>query len=272
VRAHTSSLLVAFLAVTAPVASVRAQPPADEAAEDTSEIAEEPVGGAAVSPIELVPRVELRQSYLQVGNGVAFHDTTPEIDIQFARRLLLRYQVSHRMMEMPAGQVSGFGDTQLTVLGIVTSTPTKFLALIVGAVLDTATAPPLGAGKQQLVFGAGAAWKPVRWLLPYVLLQEQLSVGGQDARPDVNQLLGDLGVIVFGKQYNWIKLDLVPTVDFPGGATGRLLGTLEVGSLLIGRVGLFVRAGTQLAGRDELDYSLAAGIRYLFRLGKGKPR
>jgi len=51
-----------------------------------------------------------------------------------------------------------------------------------------------------------------------------------------------------------------------------LSGTLEVGSLLIGRVGLFVRAGTQLLGQRQIDYSLTGGIRYLFRLEKGRPQ
>ena len=38
----------------------------------------------------------------------------------------------------------------------------------------------------------------------------------------------------------------------------------------IGRVGLFVRSGTQLAGARQLDYSVHTGVRYLFRLGKSQ--
>jgi uncharacterized protein involved in exopolysaccharide biosynthesis len=34
------------------------------------------------------------------------------------------------------------------------------------------------------------------------------------SRPDVNQLQTDLGSILFGRQYNWLKVDLVTTVDF----------------------------------------------------------
>jgi hypothetical protein len=59
--------------------------------------------------------------------------------------------------------------------------------------------------------------------------------------------------------------------DFAGGA-GRLFGTLEVGSLLIGRVGMFVRVGTQLIGPRQVDYSLAGGLRYLFRLDRSKAK
>jgi hypothetical protein len=39
-----------------------------------------------------------------------------------------------------------------------------------------------------------------------------------------------------------------------------------------GRVGLFVRTGTQLAGARLVEYKVAAGVRYLFRLETGKPR
>jgi hypothetical protein len=42
--------------------------------------------------------------------------------------------------------------------------------------------------------------------------------------------------------------------------------------LLIGRIGLFMRAGTQLAGQRQLDYSVTGGVRYLFRLEKSRPQ
>jgi hypothetical protein len=223
-----------------------------------------------VSPIEIVPRLELRQSFQKLENGTSLNDTTAEMDIQFVKRILLRYQLPFRVLGTPSGQVSGLGDVQFGALGIVYSDATLLVAITLGSVLDTASQPSLGAGKQQIVFGGGAATKPFPWLLPYALLQEQISVAGSSARRDINELMVDLGVILFGKQYNWIKVDLLPTVDFPGGPTPRLFSVFEVGSLLVGRIGLFARMGTQFAGSAQLDYSVAGGIRYLFRLTKGK--
>jgi hypothetical protein len=182
----------------------------------------------------------------------------------------LRYEVPYRVMASPGGQVSGVGDIELTGLGILASNPRALVGILAGAVLDTASQPQLGGGKQQLFLGGGAAFKPERWLLGYAVVQEQFSVGGQSARPNVNQLDARIGGILFGKQYNWLKLDLDTLVDFPNDA-GRLYGTLEVGSLVIGRVGLFIRTGTQLLGTRQLDYSLAAGVRYLFRLETSRP-
>lgn len=234
--------------------------------------AQEPDGGAGISPVELIPRLELRHVYQKLAGGVSVHDTILESDIEFLRRLLLRYQLPARTVASPAGQVSGIGDIQLGLVGILGSTPRFVAALLVGAELDTATAPQLGAGKQQVMLGAGAALKPWRWWLAYAVVQEQFSVGGDPTRPDVNQLQTDFGSILFGRNFNWLKFDVATTIDFAGPTGGRVYGTGEAGSLVIGRVGLFVRTGTQLAGPRLLEYSVAAGVRYLFRLETAKPR
>src|SRR5215471_19501281 len=67
--------------------------PATAGTEETAgeDIAQEPVGGAGVSPIEIVPRLEIRQSFQRLESGAALHETTTEMDIQFVKRLLLRF-------------------------------------------------------------------------------------------------------------------------------------------------------------------------------------
>jgi hypothetical protein len=261
-------VMAVLLAVEPVTGEARGQPPAAGSTEDPASAPEEPKEGAGVSPVELIPRLELRQSTVDLEGGVAVHDTTTQIDIQFLGRMLVRYEAPLRTMKTPAGQLTGLGDTRIEVIGVVASATRYVAAAIAGAVLDTATQPPLGAGKQQIVFGGGLAVKPARWWLAYLLLQEQISVGGDRARPDVNQLVARLGNVAFGTGYAWYKLDLDTVVDFEGG-TGRLFGRFEVGRLLIGRVGLFMRAGTQLLGPRQVDYSLEVGVRYLFRLDKG---
>jgi hypothetical protein len=241
-------------------------------AADEAEKAEEPQGGAGVSPVELIPRLELRQAYSKLEGGVSLHDTTVEIDIQFLRRLLLRYQVPARVMETPMGQVAGFGDLQVGLIGIIASNARAVGALLAGAILNSATQPTLGAGKQQLELGVGAAFKPYRWWLAYGVAQDQFSVGGNAGRPDINQLATDFGSILFGHQYNWLKLDLNTTVDFKSNSGARLYGLGEVGSLVVGRVALFARAGTQLVGPRLVDYTMVAGVRYLFRLETSRPK
>jgi hypothetical protein len=193
------------------------------------------------------------------------------MDLRYVNRLLLRYQLPIGVARTANGQVSGLGDVEIDLVGIVTSNARALLALLGGVVLDTATQPQLGAGKYQLALGVAAAYKPYPWWIGYALAQRQWAVAGDDARPDIDQVGFRAGSILFGRQYNWIKLDLDGVVAVPGGASGRLYGSFEVGSLLVGRVGLFVRTGTQLAGPRQIDYSLGAGVRYLFRLERGKP-
>ena len=256
-----------ILALLAVLLAADSTTPATEA--PAAPVEEEAKDSAGVSPVELIPRLELRQSFARLSSGASLHVTTAEIDLRFLQRVLLRYQGPVAVLSGPSGQVSGFGDAELQAIGLLASSPRFVAVALAGAVLDTASRPELGAGKTQLTFGAAAAISPVRFWLPYLVIQEQISVAGDDARPDVNLLVVRVGNIVFGKGFSWYKVDFDGVTDFERRA-GRLFGTLEVGSLLIGRVGLFVRSSTQLVGTRQLDYSLEVGMRYLFGLGKGK--
>jgi len=257
-----------LLLVTALLAADATAPQTEEESAGSA-ASEDPKSGAGVAPVDLIPRLELRQAFVQSHSGASAHVTTAEIDIRFLNRVLLRYQGPLRVVSTPTGQISGFGDATIEALGLLASSPRFVAVAIAGAVLDTASQPELGAGKQQLLLGGAAGVKPFPWWLPYLIVQEQVSVAGDDTRPDVNQLLVRAGNIIFGRGFSWYKLDFDTAVDFQGNA-GRLFGTLEVGSLLIGRIGLFMRTGTQLLGTRQVDYSLDVGVRYLFRLEKGK--
>jgi hypothetical protein len=241
-------------------------------AEDEDDISSlEPNRGASASPVDLVPRLELRQSFASFGGGVSLHDTTAEMDIQFLDRVLLRYEGALRVVDGPTGQTSGFGDARVQAVTVLASSPTLLAVAVAGVVLDSASQPALGAGKTQVLFGGGWAAKPLRWWLPFLVVVEQLSVAGDPHRADVNQLSIDAGSIIFGKGQTWYRLDLQPTVDFDAG-TGRLFGEAEVGRLLFFKTGLFMRAGTQLVGPRQLDYSIEVGVRYLFRLSEPPAR
>jgi hypothetical protein len=253
------SLLWAVLLAAEPQAS----PPESE--EDSGEIAQAPKNGLGVSPIELVPRVEIRHSFDRLAQNLSRHTSTVELDIQFVQRLLLTYEVPYEVLGTPQGQITGMGDTQVQLIGILRSNPRFLAGLIIGAILNTASQQPLGGGKQQLLVGGGASYIPLPYWLAFGVAQQQISVAGNGSARDVNQLNLRVGNVVFGKQYNWLRLDFDGVVDFSAG-NGRLFSTLEVGSLVIGRIGLFLRAGTQLLGPRQVDYSISSGIRYLFRL------
>jgi hypothetical protein len=228
---------------------------------------EEEFDPAAVSPVQLIPKIELRHEFVQPTHAGSVNTTTFQMDVQFLRRALVRFELPLPRLAVGDAQISGVGDIRLQALTLLTAGPGQVSVLITGLVLDTASRPQLGSGKQQVFFGGAVALKPVRWWLPYLVVEEQISFGGKEARPDVNQLVARLGNIVFGNQGNWLKLDLDTTVDFEDDR-GRFFATLEAGALVVGSVALFVRGGSQLIGQRQLDYRLAAGVRYLFKLGQ----
>jgi len=268
-----AALCAALLAATEPAQpTAEAEPPAAEQPATEEVPADTAHGGAGVAPVELIPRIELRHSFAQLPGGVSASATTARLDVDFLRRVLLRYELPFMRVANAAGdQISGLGDITLQAIGVVTSTPRQVVVLIAGAQFDTASQPQLGQGKHVLLLGAAAGFRVRRWWLPYGIAQEQISVAGDDARPDVNQLLLRAGNVVFGPGFAWMKLDVDGTIDFRDDATTRVFASIEAGRLLIGRVGLFVRGGTQVVGPRQLDYTIEAGVRYLFRLGTKAP-
>ena len=107
-----------------------------------------PQAGAGVAPVELIPRLELRQSFAQLPTGASLHVTTTEIDIQFLNRLLLRYEGKLAVASTPMGQVSGFGDAQFSAIGMLGASP-RFVAVVIGGViLDSASQPAARPGQE----------------------------------------------------------------------------------------------------------------------------
>lgn len=262
---HVCLLSAMLLAATPPEVPAEAPEPDAATAAPADKI------DPGVSPVELIPKIELRHLFLKPHGGEGVNITTTRIDIGFLGRLMVRYELPLQTSRSSGAQVSGLGDMRLQLVTLLTSGPRQVSVAMVGVVLDTASQAPLGAGRQQLLFGAAGALKPLPFWLSYLLVQEQLSVDSSESRPDVNLLIIRFGNLAFGPLGNWIKLDLDTTVNFIDDK-GRFFGTLEAGSLVIGRVGLFIRSGTQLIGARQLDYTLETGVRYLFRLGKGKLR
>jgi hypothetical protein len=181
------------------------------------------------------------------------------------RALLLRYELPLLVRRTAAGTSSGIGDMRVSAIGLLSSGPRHAAVLVGGFTLDSASLPQLGAGRPQVTFGGAAAYKPLAFWLTYGLIGEQLSFAGDRARAPVNQLLLEWGNVIFGGRGEWYLLDLDVPIDFQAGAT-RFVPQLETGHLLVGRLALFVRGGTQLFGPRQLDYFLDAGVRYLFRL------
>jgi hypothetical protein len=219
-----------------------------------------------VNPARLIPRLELRQRFTDLANqGGRLHSTTLRMDVVLFRRGLLRYEMPLLVQRTADGTHTGIGDIRLSALALLTSGPRHAAVVLGGVSLDSATRPPLGAGRPQVTFGGAAGFKPLPWLLNYAIVGQSLSFGGETTRPPVKVLRLELGAVVFGGQGDWYTLELEAPLDLENDVP-RLLGSLETGRLLLGRLALFARGGTQLLGQRQTDYFLDAGVRYLFKL------
>src|SRR5215510_2490436 len=101
--AGSPTLLLAALLAADPAAPATEGAASGKAPDEATE--------AGVAPVELIPRLELRQSFARLESGASLHITTTEIDIGFVGRVLVRYEGEIRVVSSPtAGQISGFGD------------------------------------------------------------------------------------------------------------------------------------------------------------------
>jgi hypothetical protein len=220
---------------------------------------------AGVSPARLIPRLELQHRFTQTEGGAHVHQTIFRMDVRLVSRTLIRYELPLVVRETPAGTRSGFGDVQVQAITLLSSGPRHAAVATGGLALDSASGPELGTGHHRAIYGAALGVRPTAWWLTYLLAAHQVSFGGDSARPEVNLLSLEIGNAVFGETGDWYLLGLTPVFDLDGGDT-RLFAALEAGRFLIGRLGLFVRGGAQPLGPRQLDHTVDAGLRYLFRL------
>ena len=227
--------------------------------------------GAGVAPVELVPRLELRQSFVQLHSGASAHVTTAEIDIHLHEPAAAA--LSGTASCRPAARTArppGSATASIQAVMLLASSPHFLAAAIAGVVLNTASQPVLGerkaaagagrrGGVQACSAGGCRTWSPNSRPPSRARPRGPTSISCSCGSATSSSARATTGS----------KLDLDTLVDFAGDS-GSLLGTLEAGRLLVGRTGLFMRTSTQLLGTRQLDYSIEVGVRYLFRLAERK--
>ena len=235
---------------TARNGTARGQPAAEAVPEDTAH------GGAGVAPVELIPRIELRHSFARLPDGASLNATTARIDVDFFRRVLIRYELPFVRLANAAGeQASGQGDITLQAIGVVTSSPRQVAVLIAGAQFDTASQPQLGQGNTSCCSarlpgsGCGAGGSPTgsprnRSRSP-ATPPDPTSTSCCSAPATSCSARVRLDEAGRGRDDRLSRRRDHPPVRVDRG-----------GRLLIGRVGLFVRGGTQAVGPRQLDYTL----------------
>jgi hypothetical protein len=223
-------------------------------------------------PTAIVGRLQLSSQYLDLSQGARAAATVARVDLPFRKDFLLRVDEPFVQWIDPnrPGTTSAQGSGDLSVTAAWRAYNTPEYALLVGVVstMPTAALPALGTGKYTVGPTIATARFVPRWDSFLIgLFTQQFSVGGDPARMPVNlsKLTGQVNSF-WGEKW-WSIVNAVWQVDWERSAKSSMTIEVEVGRSVVGRLGLYVRPGVGIFGRDlsgAYDWNVEAGIRYMF--------
>lgn len=223
-------------------------------------------------PTAIVGRLQLTSAYFDLPQGARAVDTVARVDLPFRRDFLLRVDAPFLKWSEPGrpGTTSeqGFSDLAVTAAWRAYNTPEYALLVGVVTTMPTAAESGLGFGKYTLGPSIATARFVPQWdSFLMALFTQQVSVGGDPARNSVNlsKLTGQINSF-WGERW-WSIVNTVWQIDWERNAKSSMTVELEVGRNLVGRLGMFVRPGVGIWGRDLLgayDWNVEVGIRYMF--------
>jgi len=223
-------------------------------------------------PTAIVGRMQLSSQYLDLPQGARAAATVARVDLPFRKDFLLRVDEPFVQWIDPnrSGTTSAQGSSDLSVTAAWRAYNTPEYAFLIGVVstMPTAALPTLGTGKYTVGPTIATARFVPRWdSFLIALFKQQISVGGDPARNPINfsTLTGQVNSF-WGEKW-WSIVNAVWQIDWERSAKSSMTLELEVGRSLVGRLGLYVRPGVGIFGRDlpgAYDWNVEAGIRYMF--------
>ena len=221
-------------------------------------------------PTAIVGRMQLSSTYLNLPRGTQGVDNTVRVDVPFRRDFLLRVDMPFWKWNDPNSQSSIQGFSDLAVIAGWRAYNTPEYALLVGVLssMPTAAEPGLGLGKYTVGPTIATSWFVPQWESFLIgLVTQQFSVGGDPARRAFNVSRATAQINTFWAERWWTIAQSVWQVDWERSAKSSMTLELEVGRNVVGRLGVFVRPGVGVFGRDvpgAYDWNVEAGVRYMF--------
>jgi hypothetical protein len=223
-------------------------------------------------PTAIVGRVQLTSQYFDLPQGARATETVARVDLPFQRNYLLRVDVPFLRWSDPdrPGTTSAQGLSDLSVVAGWRAYNTPEYAFFIGAVstFPTAAGNTLGSGKYTVgPLIATSRFLP-RWeSFLFGIFQQQVSVGGDPSRADVNLTLATVQINTIWVERWWTVVQGVWRVDWERSAKSSMTLEFELGRSLVGRWGMYVRPGVGLWGQQSFgayDWNVEVGIRYMF--------
>ncbi len=223
-------------------------------------------------PTAIVGRIQLSSGYFDLPGGAQAVDNIVRVDLPYRRNFLLRMDAPFLKWSDPdrpgATSVQGFSDLAITLGWRAYNTPEY--AVLVGVLTTMPTAAETGLGLGKYTVGptiATARFLPQWESFLVGLYTQQLSVGGDPARNDINRSKLQAQINSFWAERWWSVVQTAWQVDWERKAKASMTVEVEVGRSIVGRLGAFVRPGVGVFGRDlagAYEWNVEVGIRYMF--------
>ncbi|AUX22957.1 hypothetical protein SOCEGT47_034730 [Sorangium cellulosum] len=265
-----------------PAAALRAQParpvpPVERPPSPPPRGEERPAAAARGAPARaaaanLSTFVELRNDYITRGRGRFFNAAVLRGDYAFDRSFSLRADVPLAYAGGLEGERDvGLGDILIRPLVRVVGTPR--VALLVGSdlVLDSATRPALGAGKNQIAPIVQAYVRVARAARLGLHLQHAVSFGGDPRRDAIQGSTARAFAIVELPRGLWLQPDQGFHFNHRGAPRVVSTSILEVGAALSERVQVYLDPGIQVGSQGAVDWLVTGAVRWEFPQRERRP-
>jgi hypothetical protein len=223
-------------------------------------------------PTAIVGRIQLSSGYFDLSQGAQAVDNTVRVDLPYRKNFLFRVDAPFLKWSDPnrpgATSAQGFSDLAVTLGWRAYNTPEY--AVLVGVVTTMPTAAETGLGLGKYTVGptiATARFIPQWDSFLVGLFTQQISVGGDPSRNDINRSKAQVQVNSFWAERWWTVGQAAWQIDWERSAKSSMTFELELGRSVVGRLGMFVRPGIGIWGHDlagAYEWNVEAGVRYMF--------
>lgn len=223
-------------------------------------------------PTAIVGRIQLSSGYFDLSQDAQAVDNTVRVDLPYRKNFLFRVDAPFLKWSDPnrpgATSAQGFSDLAVTLGWRAYNTPEY--AVLVGVVTTMPTAAETGLGLGKYTVGptiATARFIPQWDSFLVGLFTQQISVGGDPSRNDINRSKVQVQVNSFWAERWWTVGQAVWQIDWERSAKSSMTFELELGRSVVGRLGMFVRPGIGIWGHDLVgayEWNIEAGVRYMF--------
>lgn len=225
-----------------------------------------------IDPTAIVGRIQLSSTYFDLPQGAQAVDNTVRVDLPYRRNFLLRVDAPFLKWSDPgrpgATSAQGFSDLAVTLGWRAYNTPEYAVLVGVATTMPTASETGLGTGKYTVGPTIATARFLPQWESFLIgLFTQQVSVGGDPSRNSINRSRVQVQVNSFWAERWWTVTQAVWQIDWERSAKSSMTFEVEVGRSVVGRLGVFVRPGVGIWGRDLVgayEWNVEAGIRYMF--------